>query len=333
MSSKSLIWLLAAPPLLAVLALAGLVMFGTAPPPPPMPAVDAVAVAAARSQPAPPLQTFAARDGTPLAYRAYAPSAATTPPAEVAILIHGSGGSSVNMNILGRALAAQGMPAFAPDERGHGMSGHRGDVDHIGQLEDDVADLAALAHRTWPGAKLVLAGHSSGGGFVLRVAGEPQGRLFDRFVLLAPYLGYAAPTSRPASGGWVAAYTGRIIGLSILNRLGIHAFDGLPVLAFAAEPGQPVRTWSYRLMTNFGPSQGVGLGDRAGYRHDAAVVAGRVSVMAGEHDESMFADKYVQAFAGLTPTVPVRVIPGVGHMDLISDPRAVPEVVQAILGR
>jgi pimeloyl-ACP methyl ester carboxylesterase len=329
MTTRTLLWLLAVAPLLACLALAVLITFGVARPPPPRPAVDGVAVAAARSQPMAPLQTFAAREGTRLAYRAYLPAAAAAP-ARVAILIHGSGGSSANMNILGRALAAQGVPAFAPDERGHGESGRRGDVDHIGQLEDDLADLVALVHKTYPTARLVLGGHSSGGGFALRVAGEPEGRLFERFVLLAPYLGYAAPTSRPASGGWVAPYAGRIAGLAILNRLGVHALDGLPTLAFAAEPGQPARTWSYRLMMNFGPSQGTSLSDRAGYRHDAVAAAGQVSVLVGARDESMFADRYVEAFAGLAPPVPVRVIPDIGHMDLISDPRAVPEVVQAI---
>jgi alpha-beta hydrolase superfamily lysophospholipase len=330
MTTRILLWLLAGAPLLACLALAALITFGVASPPPPMPVVDGVAVAAARSQPMAPLQTFVARDGTKLAYRAYLPAAAAAAPARVAILIHGSGGSSANMNILGRALAARGVPAFAPDERGHGESGRRGDVDHIGQLEDDLADLVALVHKAYPTARLVLAGHSSGGGFALRIAGEPQGRLFDRFVLLAPYLGYAAPTSRPASGGWVASYAGRIAGLAILNRLGVHALDGLPTLAFAADPGRPVRTWSYRLMTNFGPSQGVSLSDRAGYRHDAVAAAGQVSLLAGARDESMFADRYVEAFAGLAPPVPVRVIPDIGHMDLISDPHAVPEVVQAI---
>jgi pimeloyl-ACP methyl ester carboxylesterase len=332
MTPKTLLWLLAAAPLIAVLVLAALITFGTAAPPPPMPAVTDRAIADANRQPLPPIRTFAARDGAALAYRSYIPADLASP-ATVAILIHGSNGSSANMNIIGRALAAQGVVAFAPDERGHGRSGRLGDIGHIGQMEDDAADLVALVRETYPTAKLVLVGHSSGGGFVLRVAGEPQGGLFDRFVLLAPYLGYAAPTSRPASGGWVAPYTGRIAGLTILNRFRIHAFDGLPTLAFAGAPGQQASTWSYRLMTNFGPSQAISLSDRAGYRHDAQAAAGKVSVLVGARDESMFADRYVQAFAGLTPPVPVTVIPGVGHMDLIGDPRAVPQVVQAIFDR
>ena len=49
--------------------------------------------------------------------------------------------------------------------------------------------------RPRPSAPLTLVGHSSGGGFALRVAGSPIQNLFDRTVLLAPYLGYDAPTT------------------------------------------------------------------------------------------------------------------------------------------
>jgi alpha-beta hydrolase superfamily lysophospholipase len=316
----------------AATVVAALVAFGTAAPPPPMPAVDGKAAADARREPLPPLQTFAARDGVALAYRSYLPARGGEAPV-VAVLIHGSGGSSANMNILGRALMADGVPAFAPDVRGHGASGVRGDIDHVGQLEDDLADLVALVRRSYPHARLVLVGHSSGGGFALRAAGEPVGRSFGRFVLLAPYLGHAAPTTRPASGGWVSVYQGRIAGLVMLNMVGVHAFDGLPVLAFAGRPGRPVRTWSYRLTANFGPSGGMAVGDPQAYRADAARAPGPVTVVAGAKDESMVADRYAAAFAGVKPPVAVEVLPNVGHMDLLSDPAALARIRAAVEAR
>jgi hypothetical protein len=55
------------------------------------------------------------------------------------------------------------------------------------------------------------------------------------FVLLAPYLGYQAPTSRPDSGGWVAANVPRILALNVLHAVGITAWEGLPVLRFALD--------------------------------------------------------------------------------------------------
>ncbi len=312
--------------------LAGMIVFGVSPPPPEMHAVDDVAVAAARREPMAPVQRFAARDGAMLAYRAYLPSLSVPPPI-VAVLIHGSGGSSVNMNVLGRALAAAGTPAYAPDIRGQGLSGRRGDVDYIGQQEDDLADFVAVIRKRYPHAKLVLAGHSSGGGFALRVAGEPLGRAFSRFVLLAPNLGHNAISSRPASGGWVRVYGPRIAALSILNRLGISAFNGLPVLAFALPEGSErlhlTRFWSYRMVNNFGPHGETSLVPGA-YRRDAEQAPGPVSVLVGADDESFYANRYAAAFAGVRPSVRVRILPRVGHMGLVSDPSAVPSVIAAI---
>jgi alpha-beta hydrolase superfamily lysophospholipase len=312
--------------------LAGMIIFGVSPPPPTMHAVNDVAAAAALREPMAPVQRFAARDGTMLAYRAYLPTLSSPPPI-VAVLIHGSGGSSVNMNVLGRALAAAGTPAFAPDIRGQGLSGRRGDVDYIGQQEDDLADLVALIRKRYPNAKLVLAGHSSGGGFVLRVAGESIGRAFNRFVLLAPQLGHNAVSTRPGWGGWVRVYQPRIAALSILNRVGISAFNGLPVLAFALPEGSErehlTRFWSYRMVNNFGPHGETSLVPGA-YRRDAERAPGPVGVLVGAQDESFYADRYGAAFAGVHPAVKVQILPGVGHMGLVSDPSAVPSVIAAI---
>lgn len=111
-------------------------------------------------------------------------------------------------------------------------------------------DLVALVQGLQPGARLVLVGHSSGGGFALRVAAESEGLLFSGFVLLAPYLGYAAPTTWSGDDSGNAPYIGRVIGLSFLNWIGVTALNGLPTLAFASL-GRPTQLWSYRLMTNF----------------------------------------------------------------------------------
>jgi alpha-beta hydrolase superfamily lysophospholipase len=315
--------------------LAGMILFGVSPPPPMMHAVNDVAVEAALREPMAPVQRFAARDGTMLAYRAYLPTLSAPPPI-VAVLIHGSGGSSVNMNVLGRALAAAGTPAYAPDIRGQGLSGRRGDIDYIGQQEDDLADLVALIRKRYPNAKLVLAGHSSGGGFALRVAGAPVGRDFSRFVLLAPNLGHNAVSTRPGSGGWVRVYGPRIAALSILNRVGIGAFNGLPVLAFALPKGSErahlTRFWSYRMVNNFGPHGETNLVPGA-YRRDAERAPGPVGVLVGARDESFYADHYAAAFDGVRPSVGVQILPGVGHMGLVSDPSAIPSVIAAIQKR
>ena len=227
------------------------------------------------------------------------------------------------MNVLARTLLAQGTPSYAPDIRGHGASGRRGDIDHIGELEDDLSDLVAVIHHDYPGSPIVLTGHSSGGGFVLRVAAEPEGRQFSKFVLLAPYLGAGRPTTRPASGGWVAAYIPRIVGLTVLNRFGVTALNGLPTLAFAASPRQPQRTWSYRLMTNFGPPGLTTQLRRPDPRRGQEGAPPPSSVIAGdqgrEHGRPGLRPRLRRPS---TPGQPqVTIPPGVGHMDLHQRPR------------
>ena len=152
-------------------------------------------------------------------------------------MVHGSSGSSGGtIHALSGGLATRGVETCAVDIRGHGASGTRGDIGYLGQLEDDLADFVALVRKTAPAAPLTLVGHSSGGGFALRVAGSPIQNLFARTVLLAPYLGYDAPSTRPASGGWAKADIPRIIGLAALRAVGITCCEALPVLAFAVPP-------------------------------------------------------------------------------------------------
>ena len=281
--------------------------------PPELTSISTTARAVDRSD-MPPLARFHARDGTELAYRHYL---AVSPAAgQIAIVVHGSSGSSIAVHALAKGLAARGVETFAPDIRGHGASGSRGDIGYIGQLEDDLADLVGDIRKTGAKAPLTLIGHSSGGGFALRIAGSPIQTLFERTVLLSPYLGYDAPSSRKDAGGWASPDIPRFLALALLHRLGIVCCESLPTIAFAVAPdSKPIlaATYSFRLMRNFGAA--------VRYRDDLAAAAGRpVSVFAGASDELMYADKYTDAVGS---RVPVRLIDGVNHMGIVSDPTAV----------
>jgi pimeloyl-ACP methyl ester carboxylesterase len=194
--------------------------------PPPLASIHDGAMAIDRMG-IPELSWFQARDGTWLAYRLY-PSANGAKD-RLAILAHGSSASSDEMHIVARALARSGVVAVAIDARGHGASGTRGDIAYLGQLDDDLADLVAHLRESYPDAKLDLIGHSAGGGFTMRIAGEALGGAFDRFVALSPYLGYRAPTNRPneGAGRWVSVDYPRLVALSILDRFGNRWAQGL----------------------------------------------------------------------------------------------------------
>src|ERR1700675_3410068 len=264
----------------------------------------------------PAIERFQARDGTMLGFRHYPASGPAA--GRAAIVIHGSSGSSgTTIHALSGALAAHGVETYAVDVRGHGASGARGDIGYVGQLEDDLADFVAVVHKTNPDAPLTLIGHSAGGGFALRVAASPIQNLFARTVLLAPYLGYDAPTNRPNSGGWASADVPRILGLLALRKLGINCCDALPTLAFAVPPNSEkllVPAYSDRLMRNFATR---------GYRADLASVTKPLTLISGADDELMLADKYAGAVHAVAPSVEVKLIDGVNHMGVVSDPRAV----------
>ena len=265
----------------------------------------------------PAIERFQARDGTVLGFRHYPAVGPAT--GRAAIVIHGSSGSSgATIHVLSGALAAHGVETFAVDIRGHGASGTRGDIGYVGQLEDDLADFVTVVRKSTPTAPLTLIGHSAGGAFALRVAGSPIQNLFARTVLLAPYLGYSAPTNRPNSGGWASADIPRILGLLALRAVGITCCEALPVLAFAVPPNSEknlVPAYSDRLMRNFATHQD--------FRTDLAAVTKPVTIFSGTEDELMLANKYVEAVRGTTPLVNVKLIEGVNHMGIVSNPAAI----------
>lgn len=300
--------------------LAGMIAFGTASPPAYMASVGEPFKHVDFSD-LPPLDHLAGRDGSAIAYRAY-PAGAD----RIAVLVHGSSGSSSSMHALAKAMEAAGITAYALDIRGHGGTGTRGDIDHAGQLDEDIADVAAWVRQRHPGASIALVGFSSGGGFVLKVAGSGDGALFDRYVLIAPFLRYDAPDNKP-DVGWAAPYIPRIIALSILDRLGIHAFDGLPVVAFAVEPGsEKVLTshYSFRLSRAFAADPD--------YLGDFKRITKPVTVLVGDKDEFFHADKLADLVHGVRPDIAVKIVEGPGHIGMTVDPAGTEAVVGALAG-
>jgi alpha-beta hydrolase superfamily lysophospholipase len=275
----------------------------------------------------PAVERFQARDGTWLGFRHYAPAGQAT--GRGAIFIHGSSGSSGTVNhALTAALAAHGVETWALDIRGHGTSGTRGDIGYVGQLDDDLVDFVAFLRKTAPDLPLTLIGHSAGGGFALRVAATPITQdLFVRTVLLAPYLGYDAPTNRPHSGGWANADIPRFLGLAVLRKLGIDCCSQLPVLAFAVPPNSEkilVPTYSDRLMRNFATR---------GYRTDLPATSRPLTIFAAADDEMMISEKYAETVQALKPSVDVKVIERINHMGIVTSPKAISVIADDVATR
>ena len=304
--------------LLLLSALAAAIAFGGPAEPPPMPAInDPFKRIDLSDLPAP--RQFTARDGTSMAYRAYAPQGASH---GSAVLVHGSSASSVSLHVLARALAASGLATYALDIRGHGGSGTRGQIAYIGQLDDDLED---FMRSVQPARPATLAGFSSGGGFALRVASGERQTLFDHYLLLAPFISQDAPTYRADSGGWVRVGIARIAALSLLDAMGVQAFGSLPVTRFALnEQAKAMLTpsYGYALATNFRP--------RADWRASIRSARQPMGLLAGEQDEAFFAERYAGLFQTEGKDMPLTLLPGVGHVGLTLEPQAVLAVAAAV---
>jgi len=268
----------------------------------------------------PTVQTYTARDGTKLGYRVYEGSGA-----QVVVLIHGSSDDGAGMHPLAKALRDSGASVYVPVVRGHGNFGRNGDIDYIGQLEDDLADFVAVLRPLHPNASFSLIGFSSGGGFVLRVIGAPDEKLFDRFVMISPALPQDAPTIRPNTGGWVSVAKPRIIALALLNRLGIRWFNGLPIVAFATPPTVPNLTsvYSFRLAVDFGAPR------------DYLAALGRsakpAALLVGGSDELFLPDRFAPLFKSARPDLPVTIVPGIGHIGMTVSPDGIAAVRNSFL--
>ncbi|WP_407496038.1 alpha/beta hydrolase [Pseudooceanicola sp. MF1-13] len=242
------------------------------------------------------------------------------------VLVHGSGWDGGQFDLLARGLSWQ-ADVLVPDLRGHGASpARRGDVDYVGQMEDDLADLIA-AYKRFQDQEVVLLGHSSGGGLVIRFAGGDHGALMDRAVLMAPFVQYDAPMTRENSGGWAQVLTRRVVGLSMLNMARITALDHLTMIEFAMpqavldgpEGHRATTAYSWRLNKGFAP--------RRDWQADVAALP-EFLLIAGAEDEAFVAEGYEPAFAGLTGQGRYVVAPEVGHLDVVDDPRSLTAIME-----
>jgi pimeloyl-ACP methyl ester carboxylesterase len=146
-------------------------------------------------------------------------------------------------------------------------------------------------------------------------------------VLLAPYLGYDAPTNRPKSGGWASADVPRFVALGILHKIGIDCCGSLQTLAFAVPEGSLsilTPTYSARLMRNFATRD---------YRRDLAVVTKPLTLFAGADDELMLADKYADAVHAVLPSADVKLLDGIDHMGVVSTAAAVNVIAEDVATR
>lgn len=283
----------------------------------PLPKTDSLHFESATGQEAfdPGLQGYTARDGTALSIRHY-PGPSDGP---LVIVVHGSGWHGGSYTPIGAALSGQyGFETLIPDLRGHGPSPERrGDVKYIGQFEDDLADLITAYGGT--NRPVYMVGHSSGGGLTIRFAGGEHGNLLDKVVLIAPFLKHNAPTALEDTGGWAHVLLRRVIGLSMLNTVGVTALNHLHMIQFSfpdsvlngPQGHSATQSYSFRLNSSFAP--------RSDYLADVAKLPDFL-LIAGREDEAFRVEAYEPTMSQATDKGQYMLIDGTDHLGVISAP-------------
>jgi non-heme chloroperoxidase len=308
-------------PPMALAGFAGVIAFSSPAPVPRLAAGDSLpGVERWNLAEIPPVQRVPARDGAPLTYRLY-PGRAD----RAVVLVHGSSGTNISMHKAAQALQGAGATVYAISLRGHGGSGTvNGDISYLRQLGDDLLDFVKATGLESSKVHRTLAGFSSGGGFVLRAASGRDRGLFDAYLAISPYIAQDAPTTRPNAGGWVSVAVPRVIGLSLLQAFGLPWFQDLPVIRFATDaPPSDSRTpvYSFRLAA--------GLQLPGDWRAEIGRIARPTAVIVGERDELFNAAAFAPLFKELNPRIAVSLQPGLGHLDMIADPRGTAVIASA----
>jgi alpha-beta hydrolase superfamily lysophospholipase len=117
----------------------------------------------------------------------------------------------------------------------------------------------------------------------------------------------------------------RILAISLLHGVGLHFCDGLAVTRFALDPAAKAiltPAYTYALAMNFQPQRD--------YRANIRAAGQPMALLAGQDDEVFHSDRFAEVFQAEGKSVPVRLLPGIGHIGLTLDPAAVQAAVETV---
>jgi len=199
------------------------------------------------------------------------------------------------------------------------MSGQRrGDIDYIGQYEDDLDDLIKVLRGQGLTGPITLGGHSSGGGLAIRFAGGAHAADVSSYLILAPAIPRSPALRAGTAGGWAMLNFKRLFGLIALNMIGIHGYNGLPIIAFNKPPqywdGTETLSYSYRLNASYHP--------RVNYDADIRALPSQTLVLVGANDESIDPDALRVLITADAPAAQMKIMPGINHFGVFSESAA-----------
>ena len=148
---------------------------------------------------------FVVQDGARLPYLRWSPEGGQKPWA-VIVALHGFNDHYASFRLAGPWWAMRGIETWAYDQRGFGLSPHRGEFAPESLTSADLRTIVSLVRAERPNALIVVAGESMGGSSTIAAFGGPTPPDADRVILLAPGVwGWTAQGPLSSSALWVAA--------------------------------------------------------------------------------------------------------------------------------
>jgi len=245
------------------------------------------------------------------------------------IILHGILANSNEFNkTSGMLRESVNADVYALDLRGHGQSdGEPGDIDYIHQYADDVADVVGIIKKQKPNGKIILMGHSMGGGIAQEFAMKKDKPEIDGYLLFAPAMDWESPTnskkekSGSSSEPFAKIHLSRILGLLSLNAVGITWFNGLNTLFFNLPPEMPIHQYTFRAMVSMSPSN---------YKEGLNAINKPLLLIVGSNDQAFVADQFEPVVSENVSDGKVIVIEGQTHDGVHHDERSIAAVKEWI---
>ncbi|MFD1018395.1 alpha/beta hydrolase [Thalassobacillus hwangdonensis] len=172
------------------------------------------------------------------------------------IMIHGITAELHHHEQFGANIAS-GWDVLFPVLRGYDKaSSGRGDIDHMGQFDEDILDFIHFLRKKGY-QKIVLAGHSMGCGNILRLIGKPN--LVDGYLFISPFFHPALPVykrdstkqDKPETDVDYDIDTKRVFVLTTLYRMNLNLAPKASVATIPDEfEGDGKLKLSFRLLAS-----------------------------------------------------------------------------------
>ncbi|WP_062513474.1 alpha/beta fold hydrolase [Halobacillus sp. KGW1] len=254
---------------------------------------------------------YRARDFSSLPYIAFQRSPGNK---EAIIMIHGIT-AELDHHKKFASFCKRKADVFLPLLRGYDQKGKRGDIDYLGQYDDDLSDFIHFIRKQGYG-RIVLAGHSMGCANILRLM-DLHPDIAEEYLFIAPFFHPTLPVyhddateqGKPETDVDYVIHDKKMIALVALHKMNIHRFDDAHVAEIPDEFHYSNRLkLSFRLLLSRFPENIVN--DLFSGMED------RVSIFIGDEDE-VIVHPLLKNWVKETWGLDVLLIPGVDHNHIL----------------